>query len=306
MFCLIHDRDRFSRQIDTDSWKSKEDAEETRSVIEEESPRMSATGTVGLMARAVQKRIAASGDHRTAIPELTLHRRNRPTQVVHCIYMLGVAVTLQGGKHVLLGDRELSYGPGRSLLTTIDLPVSYHITRATAVEPYLGMMLKFDQSLLMQVASTLEKPRQSRAAFEPISLQRLDAPLLDALYRLLLLLDEPNLIPQLSPLIQREILIRLLYGPHAPHLWNLIHTNGPTQKIAQAVNWIRRHFAEEMRVDELAETTNMSPTTFRQHFRSMTGMSPVQFQKTTAPARGAATHARSEQERGQCQRARRL
>jgi AraC-like DNA-binding protein len=231
------------------------------------------------MARAVQKRIATSGDHRTAIPELTLHRRNQPTQVVRCIYTLGMAVTLQGGKHVLLGDKELSYGPGQSLLTTIDLPVSYHITRATAAEPYLGVMLKFDQSALIQVASALEKPRGSKAAFEPISLQRLDAPVLDALHRLLLLLDEPKLIPQLSPLIQHEILIRLLHGPHAQHLWNLIHTNGPTQKIAQAANWIRRHFAEELRVDELAETTNMSPTTFRQHFRSMTGMSPVQFQK---------------------------
>ena len=240
---------------------------------------MSATETVGLMARAVQKRTLSSGDHRTAIPELTLHRRNKSTQVVHCIYTLGMSITLQGSKHVLIGDKQLSYGPGQSMLATIDLPISYHITRATAAEPYLGVMLKFDQSLLMQVASTLEKPREDKAVFEPISLRRLDAPVLDALYRLLLLLDEPKLIPQLSPLIQHEILIRLLHGPHAPHLWNLIHTNGPTQKIANAANWIRQHFTEEMRVDELAETTNMSPTTFRQHFRAMTGMSPVQFQK---------------------------
>jgi AraC-like DNA-binding protein len=190
-----------------------------------------------------------------------------------------MSITLQGSKHVLIGDKQLSYGPGQSMLAAIDLPISYHITRATAAEPYLGVMLKFDQSLLMQVASTLEKPREDKAMFEPISLQRLGAPVLDALHRLLLLLDEPKLIPQLSPLIQHEIVVRLLLGPHAPHLWNLIHTNGPTQKIAQAANRIRQHFAEEMRVDELAETTNMSPTTFRQHFRSMTGMSPVQFQK---------------------------
>jgi AraC-like DNA-binding protein len=248
-------------------------------MIEEASPRMSATGTVGLMARAVQKRTPSSGDHHTAIPELTLHRRNKSTQVVHCIYTLGMSITLQGSKHVLIGDKQLSYGPGQSMLAAIDLPISYHITRATAAEPYLGVMLKFDQSLLVQVASTLEKPHEDKAMFEPISLQRLGAPVLDALHRLLLLLDEPKLIPQLSPLIQHEIVVRLLNGPHAPHLWNLILTNGPTQKIAQAANWIRQHFAEEMRVNELAETTNMSPTTFRQHFRSMTGMSPVQFQK---------------------------
>ena len=114
-------------------------------------------------------------------------------------------------------------------------------------------MLKFDQSLLIQVASTLEKPRGSKSAFEPTSLQRLDVPALGALHRLLLLLDAPKLIPQLSPLIKHKILIRLLHGPHAPHLWNLVRTNGPTQKIAQVANWIRQHFADEMRVDELAQ-----------------------------------------------------
>jgi hypothetical protein len=98
-----------------------------------------------------------------------------------------MSITLQGSKHVLIGDKQLSYGPGQSMLATIDLPVSYHITRATAAEPYLGVMLKFDQLLLMQGASTVEKPREDKAVFEPISLQRLDAPVLDALYRLLLL-----------------------------------------------------------------------------------------------------------------------
>lgn len=248
-------------------------------MIEEESPRMGPMGVVAVMARAVQKRTPLSGDHATAIPELTLHRRNKPTQVVHCIYTLGMAVTLQGSKHVLLGDKPLSYGPGQSLLTTIDLPVSYHITRATPAEPYLGVMLKFDHSLLLQIAATLEPPRIKTTILGPLSLQRLDAPVLDALLRLVLLLDEPTLIAQLSPLIQREILVRLLHGPHSAHLWNLLHATGPTVKIAQAVNWIRQHFADQMRVEKLADVVHMSPTTFRQHFRSITGMTPVQFQK---------------------------
>ena len=162
-------------------------------MLEGESLRNSATGLVAAMAAAVHKLTRLSGDHSTAIPELTLHRRNKPTQVVHCIYTLGMAVTLQGAKHVVLGDKPLSYGPGQSLLTTIDLPVSYHITRATAAEPYLGIMLRFDISLLTQIAATLEKPRESKVVLEPLSLQRLDAPVLDALFRLVLLLDEPKL-----------------------------------------------------------------------------------------------------------------
>lgn len=249
-------------------------------MIAEEGPRMSATALVGSLARAVQKIAAAPGDHRTVLPELTVHRRNRPSQPVHCIYTLGMAVTVQGSKHVLLGEKDLSYGPGQSLLTTIDLPVSYHITRASASEPYLGIMLKFDMSLITHVASKIESVKPDKAGvFEPIWIQRLDAPLLDALSRLLCLLDEPALMAQLAPLIQQEIILRLLTGPHASHLWRLVSATGPTQQIAKAVAWIRQHFAEEMRVDELSKHANMSPTTFRQHFRSITSMSPVQFQK---------------------------
>jgi AraC-like DNA-binding protein len=242
---------------------------------------MNATGLIGLLARTVRRVAANSGDHQTALPELTLHRRNRPTEPVHCIYTLGLALTVQGGKHVPLGDKDLSYGPGQSLLTTIDLPVSYHITRATLGDPYLGIMLKLDRNLIMQAASRIKMSRPDKAmAYEPISLQRLDAPILDALHRLILLLDEPALLPQLAPLIRQEIIIHLLTGPHAAHLWHLVSTASPLQQIAQAVAWIKQHFAEEMRVGKLAERANMSPTTFRQHFRSITGMSPVQFQKS--------------------------
>lgn len=249
-------------------------------MIEEANPRMNATGLVGLLARAVQKIAAAPGDQRTALPDLTLHRRNRPSQPVHCIYTLGLALTVQGSKHVLLGEKEFSYGPGQSLLTTIDLPVSYHITRATATEPYLGIMLKFDASLITQIASRIEDLRPTKTrTFEPIWIQRLDAPVLDAVYRLISLLDEPALLPQLAPLIQQEIVLRLLTGPHAQHLWHLVNATGPTQQIAKSVAWIRQHFAEEIRVEKLSKNANMSPTTFRQHFRAITGMSPVQFQK---------------------------
>jgi len=105
---------------------------------------MNATGLLGLLARGVQGIARSPDDHRTAIAELTLHRRNRPSQPVHCIYTLGMALTIQGTKHVLIGNKDLAYGPGQSLLTAIDLPVSYHVTRATAAEPYLGIMFKFN------------------------------------------------------------------------------------------------------------------------------------------------------------------
>ena len=142
-------------------------------------------------------------------------------------------------------------------------------------------MLKFDMSLITQIASKIEGIQLGKTgAFEPIWIQRLDAPLLDALHRLVSLLDEPTLIPQLAPLIQQEIIVRLLLtGPHGSRLWHLINAEGTTQQIAKTVAWIRQHFAEEIRVEELSKHANMSPTTFRQHFRAITGTSPVQFQK---------------------------
>lgn len=249
-------------------------------MIAEENQRMSAAALTGLLARRVERVSPSSGDHRTALPELTLHRRNRPSQPVHCIYTLGMALTTQGAKHVIVGDRSLSYGPGQSLLTTIDLPVSYHITRATSAEPYLGVMLKFDRTLLAEVASTLDFAQPKKGfAFEPISIQRLDAATIDALYRLVAILDEPTLLPHLAPMAQKEILYRVLTGPHGPHLRYVMNAANPSQQVTQSVSWIRQHFAEEIRVDDLARNANMSPTTFRQRFHLMTGMSPVQYQK---------------------------
>jgi transcriptional regulator GlxA family with amidase domain len=133
---------------------------------------------------------------------------------------------------------------------------------------------------ITQVASKIEAKRpEKKETLEPIWIQRPDAPVLDALHRFVSLLDEPELVPQLAALIQQEIIIRLLTGPHAGYLWNLVNAASPTQQIALAVSWIRQNLAEEMRVGELAEHANMSLTTFRERFRSVTGMSPIQFQK---------------------------
>jgi AraC-like DNA-binding protein len=242
---------------------------------------MSAAAATGILAKAIQRIATSAGDHQTALPELTLHRKNAPTDASHCIYALGLVLTAQGSKQIMLGDRIFPYGPGESLLlTTIDLPIAAHVTRATSREPYLGVVLRFDANTIIQAASEIEMPRSRKdAAYEPISIKRLDVPVLDALYRLIQLLDEPNLLPQLAPLVCKEIIIRLLKGPHASHLWHLVTAANPRQQIVKAVSQIKQNFAQTIRMDELAEEAHMSPSAFRQHFRTITGMSPVQFQK---------------------------
>lgn len=256
------------------------------------APESHSLNLIGQMAQILRKHLNMAGDFSTAIPNLSLHRRNRPTETIHCVYTLGLALTLEGSKVITSGQTEIAYGAGQSLLVSLDLPVSYRITRATASEPYLALMLKLDMARLAQAAAALanqretthrsceaKRPANSPSDFVPLAVERLDTRLLDALYRLLVSLDEPTLLGPLVPLLEQEILLRLLTSAHGPQLLRLVQTAGSAQRIAQAITWIRNHFADEMRVEELAETTHMSPTTFRQHFRSMTGMSPVQFQK---------------------------
>ena len=236
--------------------------------------------TGSALARAVARFARIDGDHATDIPELSFHRRNAITQPVHCIYGVGLGVVLQGAKQVTLGGEVVDYQEGQSMLTTIDLPVLAHVIQASMREPFLGLMLTLDVRTIMQIASEMELPLPEKASpCQPVTIEKLDAALADALIRLVNLLDEPALVSKLAPLIQQEITIRLLTGSHGPQLRHLVTAGAPGQKIAKAVSWLKQNFTQPLHVDELAERARMSPSTFRQHFRVITGMSPLQFQK---------------------------
>src|SRR2546427_10630661 len=160
------------------------------------------------LARAIRRGAQAGCDHNTDIPPLSPHRRSAATEPLHCISNLGLGVVAQGDKQVLLGGESIDYGPGQSMLTSIDLPVVSHVTRASVREPFLGMMLTLDVRAIVQIASEMDVPRSRRAdVYGSISFKALDAALLDALIRLVTLLDEPALVPSLAPLIQQEITI---------------------------------------------------------------------------------------------------
>ena len=243
-------------------------------------PHNSDSSTTSGLARAIRTFAQTNGDYATAIPALTLHRRGSPTEPLHCIYHLGLGVVAQGGKQVILGSESLSYMPGQSMLTTIDLPVVSHVTHATSREPFLGMMLRLDARTILQLAAEIDAPRRPRdAVYRTVSIETLGADLLDALLRLVKLLEQPDVVPHLAPLIQQEITVRLLTGPHGSHLRHIVTVGSPSQQIATAVAWLKQNFIEAFRVDDLADRAHMSPSTFRQHFRSITGVSPLQYQK---------------------------
>jgi AraC-like DNA-binding protein len=232
------------------------------------------------LADSVSQRLPSDGDQITAIPGLSLHRRKAITAPMHCIYGLGIGVTLQGRKQAMVGEDILTYSPGQSMVTSVDLPVISHICQASVAEPFLGMMLRFESTTVMQVAERMRLSQRMRDdAFKPITVQALDAGVLDALKRLVELLKEPPLLETVAPLIKEEIIARLLSGAHAPQLLHVIAAGSPSQHIAKTLAWLKLNFRLTLRMDDLAAQAHMSPSTFRQHFRTVTGMSPLQYQK---------------------------
>ncbi len=249
-------------------------------MIDQLSTTSSGSMAASRLACAIARIARSDGDHATAIGPLSLHRRSAPTAPLHCIYGLGLGLVAQGAKQVLLGHEVIGYAPGQSMLTTVDAPVIAHVAKASPREPFLGLFLALDAGLVTQLASGLQLPPPARdRAPRAISVEAADAALLDALLRLVELLDTPALIPALAPLFQQEVTIRLLVGAHGTGLQHLVATGSPSQQIANAVAWLKRHFREPIQMEQLAASAHMSPSTFRQHFRAITGTSPLQFQK---------------------------
>ena len=232
------------------------------------------------LALAIARIAPSDGDYETAIPGLTLHRRRAVTQPMHCIYGLGLGITAQGEKQVVLGEQVLRFGPGQSLLSAVDLPVVSTVVEGSHTEPFLGLMLHLAPQDILQMATELRLPSPTRdCGFCSMAVEPLTEGLLDAVLRLVQLLSDPVLLPYLAPLIQREIAYRLLTGPHGAQLRHLINQGAPSQQIAGAINWLKRHFAEPLKIEQLAASCHMSASTFRQHFRTITGLSPLQYQK---------------------------
>ncbi|UZE20802.1 AraC family transcriptional regulator [Pseudomonas sp. B21-054] len=232
------------------------------------------------LAHSVSQLLPSEGDQITAVPGLSLHRRKAVTAPMHCIYGLGIGVTLQGRKQAMVGEDILTYSPGQSMVTSVDLPVISHICQASVAKPFLGMMLRFDSNTVMQVAERMQLSQRMRdEVFKPITVQALDAGVLDALKRLVDLLKEPPLLETVAPLIKEEIIARLLSGAHAPQLLHVVAAGSPSQHIAKTVAWLKLNFRQALRMDDLAAQAHMSPSTFRLHFRAVTGMSPLQYQK---------------------------
>jgi len=216
----------------------------------------------------------------TAIPGLSLYRRDEPTQPTSIMYEPRICMIAQGAKRVLLGDDTYVYDEHHFLIASVDLPTVVQIIKASREKPYLGLVLKLDQRQMSQlmVDSNLPPPRPQQSS-RGMATGEVTLPLLNAFQRLIDLLDKPEDIPILAPIIQREIHYRLLVGDQGARLRQIASAGTQSQQIARAIDWLKSNFTRPLRIDDLAKQVNMSTSTFHHHFRALTAMSPLQYQK---------------------------
>jgi AraC-like DNA-binding protein len=216
----------------------------------------------------------------TAIPGLTLYRRNEPSEPISIMYEPRICVVAQGAKRVLLGDETYVYDTQHFLITSVNLPTFAQIIKASRERPCLGLILKLDQRVMSQlmVDSNLPPPRQQQSS-RGMATGEVTLPLLSTFQRLIDLLAEPKDIPILAPIIQREIFYRMLIGDQGVRLRQMASAGSQSQQIARAIDWLKGNFTQPLRIDELASQVNMSTSTFHHHFREVTAMSPLQYQK---------------------------
>ena len=209
-----------------------------------------------------------------------LGRFSKPTERVYSVFSPSFCIIAQGSKQVLLGDEVFPYDPGHYLISTVVLPIVSNVVEASEEKPYLGFQLNLNPTVVASVMmeSNIEI-KKSNSNVKAMDVSPIDADLLDAALKLVRLLDTPDGIKFLAPLIIREIIYRLLNGEQGGRLSHLLTSEGDTRRISRAVNHLRENIDQPLKIENMARNLGMSVSGFHQHFKNVTAMSPVQFQK---------------------------
>jgi AraC-like DNA-binding protein len=241
-------------------------------------------GSMEVAIEALGKSIARWTDKNniieTAISSLLLYHHDEPSQPRNVMYEPSICLVAQGAKRALLGDETYVYDTRHFLIASVHLPTMVQIVEASQEKPCLGLVLKLDQRVISQlmVDSNLPQPRTQQSS-RGMVLGEVTLPLFNAFQRLIDLLDEQKDIPILAPVIQREIIYRLLVGEQGELLRQIASAGSQSHQIARAIDWLKDNFSQPFSIDDLAAQARMSTSTFNHHFRSMTALSPLQFQK---------------------------
>jgi AraC-like DNA-binding protein len=224
--------------------------------------------------------LAKENEPITVYPALSIYRYQDPTELTSYLQEPSICLIAQGHKRVLLGEDEYFYDQDHYLITSIDLPLVAQILEASREKPYLGLTLKLEKKHIaqMMVDNELSISRTQNES-RGLAVSRITLPMVQAFLRLIDLLDHPDDIPALAPLVQKEILYRLLTGEQGQRLRQISMVGSHSHQIARAIDWLKENYDKTFKVDDLASHTGMSTSSLHYHFRAITAMSPLQFQK---------------------------
>jgi len=213
----------------------------------------------------------------TPIPGLTVIRQTRPTALQYAISKPLVALVLQGEKRVSLGCQTLEFGAGQSLLIAADVPNASQVTRADLLRPYVSLVIDLDPAIIEGLVVEMDGP--PHPAPGPLSVDPTEQEVAETALRLLGLLDRPASLALLQGALLRELHYWLLTGRHGQAIRTLGLADSHARRVARAVNIIRADYARPLRIEHLAQVADMSPSSFHAHFRAITTLTPLQFQK---------------------------
>jgi len=217
----------------------------------------------------------------TALPRVALAKLSKPSEPMHGVHQPALCIIAQGRKQVILGDSIYFYDASQYLVASVDVPVVGQVVEATPEKPYLSFKLNLDPHLISELILDcgLTDDVEREAPSTSLSLATVTPQLLDAVIRMLRLLEKPRDIAVLGPLAEREILYRLLNGPDAARLRQIAQVDSKLQRVTRAITWIKHHFTEPFSIELLASEARMSTSALHHHFKQVTAMSPLQYQK---------------------------
>lgn len=220
------------------------------------------------------------GVHKTKIAQLEFMQESNASTAICGVCEPILGIVIQGKKEVLLSEETYRYGAAQYLVVSVDLPICGFAIEATPEQPYLGFKLNLDPVQLCDIiAQTNPGMSKKDNSVRGLFINNADTPLLDCAIRLTQLLDSPQDISFLSPMIVREIYYRLLIGEQGEAVRQIATSGSNMQRIAEAIKLLKADFTKPLRVEDLAEQANMSPSSFHRHFKKVTSMSPLQYQK---------------------------
>ncbi|KQN90150.1 AraC family transcriptional regulator [Sphingomonas sp. Leaf231] len=234
--------------------------------------------TIADLAALAAHHIPRTGLVSTAIDRLSLFRADEPTVPLPAVYDASLCIIAQGAKRVSLGGQSLLYDAAHYLLVSVDLPLVGHVIQAERDAPYLCCKIDIDQAVLADLILA-EGARAPKADLPALAVYRSDDDLVDAACRLVRLLDQPDSLAALAPLIEREILYRLLKGPHGPALRYMAVADSHLNQVSRAIATIRKGFDRPLRIGDIATAAGMSPSSLHEHFKAVTRMTPLEYQK---------------------------